>query len=464
MGKSKRRDFLRHAALGGLLAPVAYYWRDIAEAQAMADRRNMVLIFLPNGKTQSNPFINGSGTSFSFADGFRPYEAFKDDCIAFEEYGFQALINAEYTGDHGGHVAPGAAMFSGDVAFANAGMGQAGMAPSIDQIVAWDRARRGHIANPLRATLNIKMAGSSFRIPTVFTSTPADYQLGASYSRSLDPVTQHTQPRDGFAQMFGDFAAMTGETVEELWAFGRSILDTPNAELQGIRSQLPLEGQRLVDEHLQSLRELELSFEDVPPAGMAPTEPGHLSTEPTNHTTVWSEWVRIIDAAMRLDRSHIFTVQFGGIASRFKIPELGLGFVGQEGDSNSGNDHHSYTHWRQESVPLFMDWYAQRVTELLGALKSDGTKPNMLAESAVMVGMEFGRNHNARDVPVTLFGQAGGYFETGRSVTYGNEMDSAHLHPGTLVGLAHAMGATDVAKVGNMKSQYQQGVPTDLHA
>ena len=465
MGKSRRRDFLRNSALAGLLAPVAMYWDDLAEAQPMIGKRNMICIFLPNGKVQSNPFVTGSGSSFSYADGFRPYEEFKSDSIACLEYGFQAFIGAEYRGDHGGHVAPGAAMFSGEVAFSEDGAGRASMAPSIDQIVAWDRMRRGEITNPLRASLNIKMTGSSFRIPTVFTATPADYALGRTYTRALDPVTQHNQPEAGFDQLFGDFAGMSGDSVEGLWAFGKSILDVPSAELDRIRPQLPAEGGRIVDEHLAALRDLELSFmDDGPPPDptTVPDRPSRMDTSPTNHTAVWSQWVRMIDAAIRLDRTHIITVQFGGVASRFKVPELGLGFVGDTGDSNSGDDHHSYTHWNAENVPRFMDWYAQRISELLAALKGGGSRPNVLQDSAVMVGMEFGRNHNARDVPVTIFGQAGGYFSTGRAVTFGNEIEATNKHTGTLLAMCHAMGATDVERVGNAKPQYHAGVADEL--
>lgn len=465
MSKSSRRDFLRNTALAGLLAPVVHYWDDLAEAQEMGDENNLILIFLPNGKTASNPFITGSGTSFSFEDGFRPYEAYKDRCIAISEYGFQAFINAEYTGDHGGHVAPGAAMFSGEVAFSEDGAGRASMAPTVDQIVAFDRQRKGLITDPLRASLNIKMTGSSFRIGTVFTQTPADYELGMTYSRALTPVSQHGQPQDGFDQIFGSLADMAGSSTAELWAFGKSTLDVPRAELQRIRPQLPREGTLILDEHLSALADLEASFmSDRDIVGEIPDPPGNMDTSPASHRDVWSQWVRMIDAAIRLGQTHIFTVQFGGVASRFKVPELGLGFVGETGDSNSGDDHHSYTHWDESRVPLFMNWYAERVSELLGALAGDGTaaRPDVLAKSAVMVGMEFGRNHNARDVPVTIFGEAGGYLSTGRAITYGNEIEATHKHTGTLLGLAHAMGTTDLATLGNPKAQYQDGVADEL--
>ncbi len=464
--RSKRRTFLRNSVLASLLAPVAKYWDDMAEAQAMVGRRNLILIFLPNGKVASNEYILGAGDDYRLAFGYEPYMAFKDDMIVFDEYGFQGMINADYTGDHGGHVAPGAVMYSGEVPHAVDGAGRAGMAPSIDQIVAWDLLEKGHITDPLRKSLNIKMTGSSFRLPAVYTGTPADYTLGATYSRALDPVSQHNQPQDGFAQMFRDFVEMGGgDSLEDLQAFGRSILDVPSAELAGIQRTLPAEGRRILEEHLQSIRELELSFMDetvIDPA-MVPDPPGSMDTAPTNHPAVWDQWVRIINASLRLQRTHVVNIQFGGVASRFQIPELGLGFVGESGDSNSGSDHHSYTHWDESNVPLFMNWYAQRVTELLGALRGDGSEaPNILRDSAVAVGMEFGRNHNARDMPVMLFGQLGDYLRSGQRLTWGNEVDSYHKHVGMLMALAHGMGTTGLTTLGNPNPAYQRGVAAEL--
>ena len=113
--KWKRRDFLRHSAMAGLLAPVAAYWPDLVEAQGMASRRQMILVFLPNGKVAGNDYLLGEGMGYELAFGYEPYADFKGDAIVFDEYGFQSFIREEYDGDHGGHVAPGAVMYSGEV-------------------------------------------------------------------------------------------------------------------------------------------------------------------------------------------------------------------------------------------------------------------------------------------------------------------------------------------------------------
>jgi len=240
----------------------------------------------------------------------------------------------------------------------------------------------------------------------------------------------------------------------------------PAAEIAALRPTLPSDGQDILDQHLHSLRELEagLAAEDMEAPITPPDPPEDISLDPSNHVRVLRQWFGIVDAALRLDRTRIVTMQFGGIASRFHVPELGLGFVGTSGDSNSGSDHHSYTHHRGADVPKFMNWYAERISELLTELTGTGAtpKPDILGDSVVMVGMEFGWNHNASDVPVTLFGECGGYFDTGKSVRYGNGLEDYHRHTGTLHGVCRAMGVEGLEVVGHDAPDYQRGPVPEL--
>jgi hypothetical protein len=463
MKRMKRRRFLESAAIAGLLAPVASYWCDLPEARAASSRKNLILIFIPNGKAESNPFVVREGSSWSFAQGFRPYEPFKSDAIAFERYGYESIITAKYRGDHAGHLGGSAGMFTGEIPYARAGVGEGLMAPSIDQIVAWDWLRQGTIRDPLRSSLGIRMFGASFRIPAVFGQVPAGYTLGATYDRPMTSVTQHTSPMEGFRQMFGDLAGMTGTTMDALWARGGSVLDLPAQELATLHDQLPAEGRIVLDEHLSSLRDLEASLLIEESERIVPPDPPEAidATRPENYVSVFSQWVEIIDLALRLDRTRIVTIQFGGVACRFSIPELGLGYTGSAEDpSNSGSDMHSYSHWQASELPLFMNWFAERNAQLLGRLKGGASRTNILADSAVMIGTEGGHVHRPLDTPVLLFGGAGGALRTQQLLTYAN--DAAHLHTGTLLSVCHAMGVTDLTQVGNPDPAFQRGVVPDL--
>ena len=461
----KRRRFLRNSVMASLLAPVAHFWDDIAEAQEIATKRHMVLVFLPNGVDATNPFVTDvSGDDFSLAPGYQPYNEFRDDMIVLDQYGFRGYCDLERLVDGAepiGHVTNGAVLYSGAYPLALPSGYAAMTAPTVDQIVAWDYLDRGVITDPLRKTLNFKFGNfGSYKIPSIFAGTPADYTLGRVYDRPIESTPLTLQPQDAFDQMFGDFVQMAGGSADELRAFGRSILDVPSAELSSVRAQLPNEARLIVDQHLHSLRELEQSFASagLPPTAELPDAPGMLDLSPTNHRQVWDHWVRLVDASLRFDRTRIVGIQFGGIASRFAVPELGLGFVGEEGDANSGADHHSYTHWYHDDIPLFMNWYAERISELLRTLQGDGTTENLLESSVVAVSTEGGVVHRPEKIPSFLFGSLGGHLNTGRRVVGSSALENYHMHTGMLLALAHGMGTTRLTTMGDASDpMYQQG-------
>lgn len=166
---------------------------------------------------------------------------------------------------------------------------------------------------------------------------------------------------------------------------------------------------------------------------------------------------------MRLDRTRVASIQFGSIAARFLIPELGLAATtGNDGASNNGSDHHSYTHHKGGDVWRFMDWYALRISSLLRRLQGDGSQEDMLNRGVVMTGTESGQVHTAHDIPVTLFGSCGGYYNEGTTLTYGNDADGMKKHTGTLLSLAHAMGVTELESFGHPNPAYHAGVPEGL--
>jgi hypothetical protein len=105
------------------------------------------------------------------------------------------------------------------------------------------------------------------------------------------------------------------------------------------------------------------------------------------------------------------------------------------------------------------------MSELLDEMKGEGATPkaDILYDSAVMVGAEFGWNHRAYDVPVSIFGQGGGALRTGQLLTYGNDLSTYHKHTGTLLAMVQAMGV-EVDAIGRPGAAYQRGPVAELFA
>lgn len=466
--------------MSALVAPIAHFWSDLAEAQDIANAKRAVMVFIPNAKGTNDAIATGTGSDFQFVDGFEPLNPYTADAIAISRYAMQPLLDMakEHRASQGvstlgdGHIPASQAAFTGGIPFSSDRDGAT--SPSIDQLIAEHNIREGLVADRRLANMVIHIDGSHWNMGggsrSVFRAADAsvDYNK-ASISQTADaPMVK--SPIDGWNLLFGDLMQMqTGEAAVSLWAQGKSALDGNHQEVQRLRDQLPQRGRHILEQHMQSLRELEGSLQArIDAQGNTgsfaiPVKPPELETNPANHVQILEQWFALIDAALRADRMRVFAMQFGGSASRFRVPELEKSSVGPGGgDPNSGSDHHSYTHHAEGQVKDFIRWYAERLASFIGKLKGGAEREDLLQSSVVMSTMEHGHGsaHRATDVPTLLFGNARGYFKTGQHLQ-GSNADSS-IATGTLLAVCHAMGATEIQQVGYPIASLHKGVWTPL--
>ncbi len=475
-----RRDFLRSSATAALVAPIAHFWTDLAEAQDIASAKRAVTIFLPNANGTNDGIASGSGSSWQFVDGFTPLNPFVSDAIAISEYAMQPLLNAakDHRASQGvstlgdGHIPASQAAFTGGIPFSDSFDGAT--SPSIDQLIAEYNVKQGLVADRRLANMVIHIDGSHWNMGggsrSVFRAADSSVDYNSASISQTNDAPMVKSPIAAWDLLFeGLMQTEPGETAVTLWAQGKSALDGTHKEMERIRGQLPQAGRHILEQHMQSLRELEGSLQArIDQQGqlgdiVIPTRPPEIATNPDNHVEVLEQWFALIDAAFRSDRMRVFAMQFGGSASRFKVPELGKGSVGP-GDANSGSDHHSYTHHAEDQVKEFINWYSQRLASFVGRLKGSDGQENLLDSSVVMTTMEHGHGsaHRATDVPTILFGNCRGYFKTGQHLVGGN--DNPKVPTGTLLAVCHAMGATDIGEVGYPLPELHGGVWAPLRA
>lgn len=462
MRKWTRREFLKHSGMSAVVAPILQFWPDIA--QAAEPKKYLVLFFFSNGKTASNTFITKTATGWNYGPGFTPLDPFKSQTIAFQNYGFSHMANGTLSGAGAGHAEYCATMFTGSAGLTGTPSCSPDLqakSPSIDQVIAWDYLKRGVISDPLRKSLNIEFLGSTFPCKVQpFLQVPTSYQYGTTDGTApMQPVTRLMKPSDGFKLMFNGVSDIPGTgTVATLWSRRRRVVDVVFNQAKALRTYLPTEGVEILEKHIQSLSELEaalISQEQPPVPGLTvPPAPPEITVTPGNHERLFTAWTQLIDAAFRFDRTRIVTFQFGGSNSRFNIPSLNMPYVGPSGDSNAGTDFHSYTHYNEKGVDNFLYWFSQRVAELCTSLRGGGTKEDLLAHSMVISGWEFGRNHDARDLPVSIIGGGGGTLNTGQAITLSTDSRTASIqHVGMLTTVVQTMGCVQVNKLGSAKYQ-----------
>lgn len=239
----------------------------------------------------------------------------------------------------------------------------------------------------------------------------------------------------------------------------RSILDVALADLNDLRARAMPDEQAKLDQHLQSLRELELRLQAM--STMTTPDPGASCTSPTLGFTAMSRQALLapenFPAVLRAQTDLMVTAMACGLtrvgvlqASQHTSELIMSRFMGSEMyDPNFDMRSHQASHYgaRQDrSNRLFTDyvkqvrWWVAQFNYLLQRLdaRPEGTG-TMLDNSLVLLCSEVsdGNTHSHQDMPFVLAGGAGGMLRGGRVLDFGGRR-----HGDLLATLAAAMGQT----------------------
>jgi hypothetical protein len=303
--------------------------------------------------------------------------------------------------------------------------------PSIDQIYADNLLTQG-VSN---AQLNVGCR---------------PYKSYTSFRTGGTPNTQQNDPYKLFTSLFGG-AGMTPVDMNALIARRKSVLDYVGGELTGFAKNLGTDDKNNVMVHLQSVKSLEdqlkpstgtpatCSSPDITPTGLN----FNTITNYPNHVKFMSD---IVAAAVVCGKSRAVTMDLidngGGNSLTFpwlNIPSPDFHAIAHQGSAN----------YAQKAV-IDQWFYSACVAEVVGKLaavtEGSGT---VLDNTVILVGndMSEGAAHYVGQIPYVVIGSGGGFFKTGRMVTFPNQVPNNQL----LTSILHALGMTSVTGVGDPK-------------
>jgi hypothetical protein len=213
-----------------------------------------------------------------------------------------------------------------------------------------------------------------------------------------------------------------------------SVLDGVTASYQSLRGRLGAEDRVKIDQHLQAISELEKQIDatvsttcSVPPAPSPVPKAG--AYPPQIPTGDLQE--KLLVLALKCDLTRVATLQWANASSFYNpIP------------AQVSGAHHTLTH-AMDSDPTARDgvtkisaWYTSRFAGLIQRLKDE----NLFSSTLLLQVTELAQGdvHSVVDMPFLLAG-GGGYFRTGRFVTYA----PSQPHNNLLVSIMNAMGQPD---------------------
>ena len=219
----------------------------------------------------------------------------------------------------------------------------------------------------------------------------------------------------------------------------RSALDAALEDFRKLETMLDTRDRAKLQQHAQSLRELErrLAISGAQ-GGACQMEEPPLIQEIMSETTfdaVARQQIDLLVSALACDQTRVGSLQCSTAvnACRFSFLEPGVSHEGHSlshaGDSNEG---------MQPEWERTLGWYVELFAYLLAQLDSipegDGT---LLDNTVVLWGNEIsrGNTHDLTDIPFLMAGSGGGSLRTGQYLSYPNI-----AHNALLLSMIHAFG------------------------
>jgi hypothetical protein len=222
------------------------------------------------------------------------------------------------------------------------------------------------------------------------------------------PNPPEYDPARLFDRLFGGASALSVAPLGAPRDIGKSVLDVVAEDARALTQKLGNDDRRRMEQHLVSIRELELRL--APPRGrvascLVPKRPSPLVVQGGNapHAEINRSMADLVTLALSCDLTRVFTFQFAG-----SVGETVYWEVGQD------KSHHQFSHDEPGDQPLvhaatvfIMEQFAYLLERMKGTPDGAG---NLLDSSVVLASSDTasGHAHSLEDYPIVLAGRGRG--------------------------------------------------------
>jgi len=434
-----RRNFLTGLGVGGAFLPLL--GSELARAQSSVPKRLLVVNWT-NGMRMDSWRPSGSETNFTLGPVLAPLNDLKSKLLVIEGLGQRVQYEAnpgasgwQHTEWYGGHDSYPAVLTGHPLSQYGDFLGVSG-GDSIDQ----------YIAQELQKTVSLP-----FESLVVGPWSSGGYYGATSYRGRSTGITPESDPFNLFKTLFAGRDLPKGE-FDKLRATRRSVLDYLDGSLSAFGSRMGSEDKAKIDSHLEAVRAIEKQLEggDLSLSCTAPALPAEFGTngdDSSNYPKALTVFSDLLVAAFRCDLTRVASLTLSDAGGdNLVFSWLGEEFTGP-GDEYPIRQYHDITHRaelsdahrrRKDTVEAYFHGEIGKIAQQLEATpEGNGT---MLDNTLIVITNSMGVNHESRQVPFTLIGNLDGYFNTGRSLKYGDGNGLGVAHNQLFVAVANAMG------------------------
>lgn len=404
---TSRRDFLIKTGVSAAAAHFLYSLPSLgwAASSGTPKKKRMVFLFSPNGVIPQHFWPDQLGKEFELKRILQPLADYKDRMLTLH-----GVCN-RIKGDGDGHMRgigcllTGIELFPGDVQGGSDTPAGWSMGISIDQ----------HIKNNLQSNPETQTRFGSLEFG-VMVPDRADTWTRMSYAGPNQPIAPIDNPYQMFDKLYGQ------SKNRELLA---SVLDDLTADFKKIEPLISAEDRRMLDDHVQMVRELEKELQtelvqqnkqkDVGHA--VPALAANVNEENNNIPQISKMQIDLLVSSFAADFARVATFQITNSVGQPKMRWLDIDEGHHELSHEPDTNEAAY-----EKLIKINTWYCEQVAYLAKRLaetpEPDG-QGSLLDNTTVVWTNELGKgnSHTRDNIPFVLVGGGCG-FEMGRAMDF----------------------------------------------
>ncbi len=412
-----RREFIRTLGLSAASVPFVLNLPSLGFANQNSRKQRLVVMFSPNGITPSTFWPTEEGDTFTLKESLKPLEKYQDRTL------FLRGISDRIRGDGDGHMRGIGCLLTGIELFPGNIQGGSDTPAGWAKGLSIDQEIKGFLQKD--ATTRTRFGSLEFG---VMVPDRADTWTRMVYAGPNKPIAPIDDPYQMFAKLYG------GTKDREVY---KSVLDDLNEDLKKVGSTVSTEDKRLLDEHTNFVREMEVELRaaknDSVGHAVPELEPG-VKRENDQIPRISKTQIDLMVNSFAADFSRIATLQYTNSVGQAKMRWLGI----DEG-------HHELSHEpdknekAQEKLTKINKWFCEQLaylTKRLAETPEPGGGGSLLDNTLIVWTNELGQgnSHTMDNIPFVLVGN-GLDFKMGRSLNY-----KKLSHNRLLMSLAHGFG------------------------
>ncbi|MBM3770560.1 MAG: DUF1552 domain-containing protein [Acidimicrobiia bacterium] len=410
------KSLSRRTVLRGLGASLALPYLD-AMVPALGGRlraagkpvHRFQTVYVPNGMAMEYWTPKGEGRTFELSPIMQPFAPFRDKLIVLS--GLRASWNYIHAGASGSFL----------TGTPRGGRNEVEIIAdvSMDQLLARQFAKETQVSSLELSMDRPANAGAcTGNLSCAYTHT-------LSWKSATQPLPMEYNPRSVFEKLFGDSGSTDRRARETRLRQHRSILDSVNAKLAGLKRELGPQDQQRVDEYAESIRDVERRIQlaeeqrdlELPtleqPQGVPPVFEDHLAL-----------MLDLQLLALQSDLTRVISFMMSKEQSARPYPQIGVP------EAHHPLSHHADVPELVAHMSKINRYHAELFAKYVGRLQKtqdgDGT---LLDHMTILYGSGISNSnaHSGLNLPIVLLGGGAGRLKPGQHIVYDDDPTMANL-------------------------------------